>query len=134
MRNLFSKSQSLQVFEAQRQRITSNVEGLSEADLFGNPLEDVLEHIVGHCEVEPLALHTDRIEQVEEGEIEQDFFDHSRQSYVKVKANYYVFAIPFTGDRDLFQVCPSRFSCTIPMGWVHASELRISFLLHGHGE
>ena len=48
------------------------------------------------------------------------------------KANFYVFAVPFTGDASWFEIRPSRYSYSVPRGNVHARELRISILLEAN--
>jgi hypothetical protein len=77
---LFSKVHSRQIFEAQRQSIRNEVERLTEGHLFGDPIDDVLENFVTRYEFDPLMLHTDRTERVEEGEIEHEVFDQMCQN------------------------------------------------------
>jgi hypothetical protein len=129
---LFNNYEARQLFDGQRSVLKNEIEALTEGGLFGNSFDDVVEHFISKGELEPLTLHLDRIEQVEDGEIDHQFFDHSWQRNVTVRCNYYVFAVPFIGEAELFKARPSRFFFTTLMGVVYPSEVRFSFLLRPH--
>ena len=104
---------------------------LSEADIFGHPVEDLVEHILGIRELTPLRLNTNQLELAEEGELKSRIAVGPGQT-VTTKANFYVFAVPFTGDTTWFEIRPSKYSYSVPRGNLHASELRISVLLEAN--
>jgi len=87
--------------------------------------EDLLEHLYDKYAGEYLELHTDKIELCDHGETTSKINDYGRT--INIKSNYFVFAIPFTGDKNLFLCKASTFTFNPPSGRVVGNELHLTF-------
>ena len=70
-KQLFSTHESRIVLEHEGQEIASTIGKLSEADIFGHPVEDLVDHILGIRELTPLRVNTNQLEMAEEGELKR---------------------------------------------------------------
>ncbi len=87
--------------------------------------EDLLEHLYDKYAGECLELHTDKIELCDHGETISKINDFGRA--INIKSNYFVFAIPFTGDKNLFLCKASTSTFNPPSGRVVGNELHLTF-------
>jgi hypothetical protein len=87
--------------------------------------DDLLEHLYDKYVAEYLELHTDKIELCDHGETTSKINDYG--SIINIRSNYYVFAIPFSGDKNLFLCKASTSTFNPPSGKVVGSELHLTF-------
>jgi hypothetical protein len=87
--------------------------------------EDLLEHLYDKYAVEYLELHTDKIDLCDHGETTSKINDAGRM--INIKGNYYIFAIPFSGDKKLFLCKASTSTFNPPSGRVVGNELHLTF-------
>jgi hypothetical protein len=88
-------------------------------------IDDLLEHLYDKYAREYLELHTDKIVLCDHGETASKVNDYGRM--VTLKSNYYVFAIPFTGDENLFLCKASTYTFNPPSGRVVGNEVHLTF-------
>ena len=84
--------------------------------------EDYISHLVEKHSIEPLVLHRESItiaQQADEMIVVQDF-----GQAIQVRKNYVTFSIPFSGERELFFVCPSTHTSP-PRAVVESSDILI---------
>jgi len=103
----------------------SEIDSYQSDYLLNVNIDDLLEHLYDKYAGEYLELHTDKIELCDHGETTSKINDYG--SMITIKSNYYVFAIPFTGDKNLFLCKASTFTFNPPKGRVVGNELHLTF-------
>jgi len=97
-----------------------------EADyLFKVSLDDVAEHLFEKHSLEPPSLITENIELCDKGEISTQVHDYGR--LINVKKSFYEFAIPFSGEKELFLFKASTSTFNPPSGRIVGKELRLRY-------
>jgi len=102
------------------------VEGLSEDALLASPIDDLVETIFKRHQVEMVAVDRDGISVVEQGDASVPKNDFGRKYVSPVHG--VSFAVPFTGDPNLFRYQGSSLSSMFPRADVGANELTITVL------
>jgi hypothetical protein len=105
--------------------------GSFQADyLLSVSLDDVCDHLVEKYSMESPEIMTENIELINQGETTVPTEDFGRR--INLKANYYLFSIPFTGDGNLFKFKASTFTYSPPSGSVNGNELHLKFVRTDH--
>lgn len=93
-------------------------------------LEDICAHLVDKHSFNPPQLFPDQVEMIDQGETHLPSEQFGRQ--VNLNANYFVFAVPFSGDGNLFYFRASTSSSAPPCGVVANGELHLKFVRTDH--
>lgn len=131
---LFNTDRLYNFLEKSKVQIYTEIESLGENYLLSVNLDDVFEYLIDKYSIIPPELikvdNNVNIELIEQRETEFKKEDWGR--IINVKANIYVFSIPFNGDEKMFKYQPSSFSSILPYGNVNGKELHISFAVTDH--
>jgi hypothetical protein len=127
---LFSKYDLSGTFDNMNGQISAEISNYRSDYLLSVKLEDVCDHLVDKHTLEPPQIFTDQTELIEQGETKVPREDFGRR--INVNGNYYVFAIPFTGDGNLFNFKASTFTYSPPCGEVRGGELHLKFVRTDH--
>jgi len=123
MNLLFGKAILNDVFRRTRQTILKEISEFEAGYLLNVSAEDLIEHTVDKYTRNPPVLHEDRIEICDQGEL-------TEKGYDKVPRRigfYFVFAIPFSGEAELFYYRPASFTINPPHGFITENELRLRY-------
>lgn len=93
-------------------------------------LDEICDHLVDKHTFEIPTIFPDQVEMVDQGETHIPSEQFGRR--VNLNANFFVFALPFTGDGNLFHFRASTLSSATPSGVVKGSELHLKFVRTGH--
>jgi hypothetical protein len=131
---LFNTDRLYNFLEKSKVQIYTEIESLGANYLLSVNLDDVFEYLIDKYSIIPPELikvdNNVNIELIEQRETEFKKEDWGR--IINVKANIYVFSIPFNGDEKMFKYQPSSFSSILPYGNVNGKELHISFAVTDH--
>ena len=103
----------------------AEIESYQADYLFKVSLDDVAEHLFVKHSVEPPTLITENIELCDKGEISTQVNDYGRS--INIKKNFYEFAIPFSGEKELFLFKASTSTFNPPSGRIVGNELRLRY-------
>lgn len=103
----------------------SEIDAYQSEYLLNVSIDDLLEHLYDKYAGDCIELQTDKIELCDHGETTSKINDYG--STITIKSNYYVFAIPFTGDKNLFLCKASTSTFNPPRGSVVGNELHLTF-------
>jgi hypothetical protein len=123
MEILFGKAMLNDVFQDTRQKISKEIVELQPEYILNVSTEDLVEHLVDKYTGNPPVLHEDRIEICDQGELKEKGYDNVHRRI----GVYFVFAIPFSGESELFFYRPSRFTMNPPYGFITGNELRLRY-------
>ena len=110
--------------------ISREINGYDSDYFLAVKLDEICDHLVDKHTFETPKIFPDQVEMVDQGETHSPSEQFGRR--VNLNANYYVFAIPFTGDGNLFHFRASTFSSSAPFGVVNGSELHLKFVRTDH--
>ena len=127
---LFSKYDLRRTFEKSLQRGFSEIDSYQADYLLNVSTDDILDHLYDKNAGEPVELYPDDIELCDQGESAEMVNDYGR--VINIKRNFYVFAIPFTGESTLFDCQPSSYTLNPPIGKVVGDELHLTFSRTDH--
>ncbi len=120
---LFGKARLNDVFQSTRQKISKEISQFQPEYLLNVSTEDIVEHLVDKYTGNPPVLHEDRIEICDQGELKEKGYDNVPRRI----GVYFVFAIPFSGESELFFYRPSNFTMNPPIGFIAGNELRLRY-------
>lgn len=123
---LFSKRELRLVFDHMIISVTKKIEGMHPNDLLNVSLDDNIEYLFNKNQFEPIELQTDKTQLIENGETTRETQDYGRKSYLKY--DFFVFAVPFTGDNELFQCRPSSYTFNPPSGSIFGNEIQLGYM------
>ena len=129
---LFSGSDLTRTLDLQEERMSVEIERLSEARVMKTSPSDLRDYFVAKYRVDPLELNTSEIK-VDYGDAQVDVrgmsgyvvFDES--SPILVGGTRISFFVPFSGDPELFNCRPSTFILNPPRAEVVQSEIVFSY-------
>ena len=131
---LFNTDRLSNFLEKSKLQIYTEIDSLGANYLFSVNLDDVFEYLIDkYSIISPELIKVDNnvnIELIDQRETEFKKEDWGR--IINIKANIYVFSIPFSGDEKMFKYQPSSFSSILPYGNVNGKELHISFAVTDH--
>lgn len=120
---LFYRKYLSDALRAQGQKMLDEINSLDENQILNTSEEDLCNYFVKKYEVEALKIDESQI-QTDYGDAEIDVsrrWDYDYTGYVTgTRITYY---IPFTGDRNLFELQPSHFNLNPPRADVRNSEI-----------
>jgi hypothetical protein len=117
---LFSKNDLRSEFDMRSGQISYEISTCRSDYLLSIKLEDVCDHLVEKYTFEPPKIIPNQIELIEKGETLVQEEDYGRS--VHLNGNYYIFAIPFTGNGNLFLFRASTYTYSPPCGKVCENE------------
>ena len=100
--------------------ISARVDAIPKAQLLATPEDDVVEHVYGELELQPIVLHEDS-KVMEQFETKVDVIDYRRQ--IRVPSIRVVVTIPYSGDPDLWNLKPNRQQSGFPRAGVREPNL-----------
>ena len=127
---LFSKYDLRGTFDNINSQISTEISGYQSDYLLSVKLQDVCEHLVDKHSLDSPQIYTDQIELIEQGETTIPTEEFGRR--VNLDGNFYIFAIPFTGDSNLFNFQASTFTYSPPSGEIRGNELHLTFVRTDH--
>ena len=110
--------------------ISREINNFESDYLLSVKLDDICDHLADKHKFNPPQLYPDQVEMVDQGETHLPSEQFGRR--VNLNANYFVFAVPFTGDGNLFHFRASTSSSAAPSGVVKDSELHLKFVQTDH--
>lgn len=123
MEILFGKASLNDVFQGMRQKISKEISEFPGEYILNVSTEDLVEHLVDKYTGNPPVLNEDRVEICDQGELKKkDHDDVHRRIGV-----YFEFAIPFSGESELFFYRPSSSTMNPPDGFIAGNELRLHY-------
>lgn len=123
---LFSKSNLSHNFKIRTSQLASRIDSFEPNYLLSVSLNNLCEHIIDEYRLETLEVFPDKKELVKQGEttVPTNEFGIRRD----LKANFYIFSIPFAGDSSLFYCQASTFTYSPkPRGSIRGNELHLKF-------
>ena len=100
---LFGKARLNDVFQSTRQNLLKEINEFQADYLLNVSTEDLIGHLVEKYIGEPPILHEDKIEICDQGELKEKGYDNVPRRI----GFYFVFAIPFSGEIELFYYRPT---------------------------
>ena len=110
--------------------ISREINNFESDYLLSVKLEDICDHLADKHTFNPPQIYPDQVEMVDQGETNLPSEQFGRR--VNLDANYFVFAVPFTGDGNLFHFRASTICSAAPSGVVKDSELHLKFVRTDH--
>lgn len=123
---LFSKSNLSHNFKIRTSQLASRIDSFEPNYLLSVSLNNLCEHIIDEYRLETLEVFPDKKELVKQGEttVPTNEFGIRRD----LKANFYIFSIPFADDSSLFYCQASIFTYSPkPRGSIRGNELHLKF-------
>ncbi len=99
------------ILEARARQITAKVNEIQKDQFLTTSEDDLVEYIFSQLYIEPLTLYEESAEQEQN---EATVSISGRRGTVHVPGIRVVVSIPFTGDFDLWNLCPNKFQSTFP--------------------
>ncbi len=127
---LFVKYDLRGTIDSINSEISREINGYDGDYILSVKLDEICDHLVNKHTFEIPKIFPDQVEMVDQGETHIPSEQFGRR--VNLNANYYVFAIPFTGDGNLFHFRASTYSSSAPLGIVNGSELNLKFVRTDH--
>jgi hypothetical protein len=124
---LFSKVDMMDQIRAYPQRIFEEVQAWSRDRVLGTPTEDLVAHFVNRYALNVPSLHLDQMHVARHGEEMVERQDWDR--IIRVPGNFFTYAIPFDGDKDLFFWRGNAFTTAIPRANILLD--RVEFTIRG---
>ncbi|MBL1214981.1 MAG: hypothetical protein HND52_16585 [Ignavibacteriae bacterium] len=121
---LFNNKSFFDVRRNYQSQLNEEIKSFKRDYLLSVNTNDVIDYLVKKYCFEPISLLEDKIEVVKQGE--KDVVDRSWGEPITIRANYYIFAVPFTGHSELFLYQPSTFNYNPPRAEIRNSELILS--------
>lgn len=126
MRNpnyLFTKDSIFDVRQRLERQISEEINQFQSDYLLKVSIDGLIEHLIDKYSMNCPILQRDKIEIVEHGETRIQVKDYGQLA--ERTANFYKFAIPFSGDKGLFDFTPSTSNYNPPSAQVNESELNV---------
>lgn len=127
---LFSTYDLNETFEDLKNQLSYEIESFQADYLLSVSLDDVCDHLFEKFSMEPPELTTENIELVNQGETTVAKDSYGR--HINLKANSYLFSIPFTGYGSLFKYKASTITSSPPSGVLNGNELHLEFVRTDH--
>jgi hypothetical protein len=127
---LFSTYDLRGTCEQIKSQISTEIESFQADYLLSVNLDDVCGHLAEKYSMESLEIITKNVELVDQGETTVPSEEFGRR--INLKANSYLFSIPFTGDGNLFKFKPSTYTYSPPYGTMVGSELHLRIVQTEH--
>lgn len=130
MNHLFSKADIFSVSEYQKDEFKKAFQKVSNAEL-NTDTAGVMARLVDQFGINVPVLHDDK-KQAEARETQVDVSRDPRRIFFNEGPHYVTgteitFIIPFSGDAALFDIRPSSFTLSPPIGEIHNGELRLIY-------
>lgn len=113
-----------------KNKIAVEIDSFQADYLLSVSIEDVCDHLVEKYKIDSPELIYEQVELVNQGETTIPSNEFGRS--FDLSANYYIFAIPFNGDGNLFQFKASTSTYSPPCGDVSGNELHLTFVIKDH--
>jgi hypothetical protein len=137
--NLFSRGHPLkrepglsEALERHKLSIINRIKGITDLDQM---TDSFCEGLIKKAIVEPLVLHFHRMtrqtrtEEIDGSSFPGDFFVERGRRYPKTVVRL---SIPFTGEQDLLEYCPSTAGLTFPRGEISGDAIQFDILMWGY--
>ncbi len=124
---LFNGYSMTDVLSASKKAMSEEVDGMDRDYILNVSPTDLVEYLDDKYRYEVPVLHEDKIQIADEREVIREKNDYGRT--IRTKMQQYTFAIPFTGNKFLFQCKPSTsYVGGGPIGEIHKdSEIHLTF-------
>lgn len=110
--------------------ISNEINGYDSDYILSVKSDEICDHLVDKHTFNTPQTFPDQVEMVDQGETHLPSEQFGRR--VNLNANYYVFAVPYKGDGNLFHFRASTFSSASPLGVIKGSELHLKFVRTDH--
>ena len=135
---LFSDAALSDFLGQRRQKITAEVEQMTSEYLVKADLDQVTGYLEDRFKIKPAKVQEDRIYVAEHGDTKVDMTGNPTYGArfgggpVLVPATFVIFAVPYSGDWQLFRLQPSTFSTGRPRAKIVNGELRFKYYNTDH--
>ncbi len=129
--SLFYGQRLSEYFDDVKNGISNYIHNLPEEQFTASSDEQIIEHVISKYEIEPIEIYEDRmVAEPKEGAME--CLDYGVLKVIDA-VHFYV-ELPFTGNMNLWNLCPSTWRTTFPKGSIkpgkEASILEMCFPAH----
>lgn len=124
---LFSGNYLTQVLNAHRQSIKKEVDQLSDTLIFSEDSSNAVDTVYQKIAVALLEVDFNKAEMLPEKEIEKEYVSMFGDRAGYRKATRIDVLVPFSGDKGLFELRPSKFTTVLPTGEIKGNDLRLRF-------
>ena len=123
--NLFSDGKLKDELEYQKVQLLKEINSLEANYLLNVNIPDLSEHLIEKYTINVPIFEKDKIEIVDHGEHENEVESHGRN--IKIKENYYIFSIPYSGNGRYFRYQPSVHNYNPPTAIVCSDEIKLFY-------
>lgn len=124
---LFARDSLQAALEARQQEAQRAIDEWDPEQLLATAEQDIIEYLIEQYSVACPALHRDQIEQLPVSEAKQPVQGMFTGRTYQQRMTQIVIAVPFKGEKDVFQYRASQFSFNPPRAQVLDGELRLTW-------
>lgn len=119
--HLFSQGDLYAALEAHVQKAKEKVDGIPREKFLASTDDMLFEYVKDDLFVNALVLHDDAMTMKDE-EVQLELESYLREGLVRIPGIRVTVSIPYTGDSNLWNMCPSSHSSSFPHGEVRRSR------------